>query len=178
MIGVKQAHIISRIFHSFIEWSLVLLWSPLWDFWAKYLVILFYPYHHPLKKSYSPIINTHLGHPLSEKVLLCFKKEKRKEWIWTSLFLQKLTRACMLSCFSHVWLFVTLQTIASQAPVSMGFSRQEYWNGLPCPPPGDLLGPGIEPGSPTFLTLASGFFTTSVTWEAQKLTHSGSKTWI
>ena len=48
----------------------------------------------------------------------------------------------MLSCFSHVQLFVTLWTIACQAPLSMEFSRQEYWSGLPCPPPGDLPGPG------------------------------------
>ena len=43
--------------------------------------------------------------------------------------------ACMLSHFSHVWLCVTLWTIACQAPLSMGFSRQEYWSGLPFPPP-------------------------------------------
>ena len=41
-------------------------------------------------------------------------------------------------------------TVAHQAPLSMGFSRQEYWSGLPFPPPGDLAGPGIEPGSPAF----------------------------
>ena len=46
---------------------------------------------------------------------------------------------CMLSCFSHVQLFVTPGTIALHAPLSMGFSRQEYWNGLPFPPLGDLL---------------------------------------
>ena len=45
---------------------------------------------------------------------------------------------CMLSHFSHVWLFVTLGTVAYQAPLSMGFSRQEYWSGLSCPAPGDL----------------------------------------
>ena len=53
-------------------------------------------------------------------------------------------RVCMLSRFSHVWLFATLQTVACQVPVSMGFSRQEYWSGLSCPPPGDLSDPGIE----------------------------------
>ena len=53
-----------------------------------------------------------------------------------------------------------------QAPLSMGFSRQEYWSGLPCPPPGDLRGPGIEPVSPACPALAGGFFTTSTTWEA------------
>ena len=51
----------------------------------------------------------------------------------------------MLSCFSRVQLFATLWTIAHQASLSMGFSRQEYWDGLPCPPSGDLPDPGIEP---------------------------------
>ena len=55
----------------------------------------------------------------------------------------------MLSHFSHVRLFVTLWTIAHQVPLSMGFSRQEYWSGLPCPPPGDLPQPGIESASLT-----------------------------
>ena len=52
--------------------------------------------------------------------------------------------ACILSHFSNVQLCATLWTVAPQAHLSMGFSRQEYWNGLPCPPPGDLLDPGIE----------------------------------
>ena len=50
-----------------------------------------------------------------------------------------------------------------QAPLSMGFSRQEYWSGLPCPLPGDLSDPGIEPVSLTSPALAGGFFTTSAT---------------
>ena len=54
---------------------------------------------------------------------------------------------CVLSCFSPVWLFVTLWTSAHQAPLSMGFSRQEYWCELPCPPPGDLPDPEIKPKS-------------------------------
>ena len=49
------------------------------------------------------------------------------------------------NCFSHVWLFVTLWTVAHQAPLSVGFSRQEDWSGLPFPPPGELLDPGIKP---------------------------------
>ena len=57
--------------------------------------------------------------------------------------------ACLLSHFSRVWLFVTLWTAACQAPLSMGFSRQECWSGLPCSSPGDLPHSGIEPGSPT-----------------------------
>ena len=53
-----------------------------------------------------------------------------------------------LSHFSHVQLFVTLWTVARKAPLSMGFSRQEYWSGLQFPPPEDLLDAGIEPGYP------------------------------
>ena len=55
--------------------------------------------------------------------------------------------ACVLSHFSLVQLFVTLWTAVLQAPLSMGFFRQEYWSGLPCPPSGDLPDPGIEPMS-------------------------------
>ena len=58
----------------------------------------------------------------------------------------------MIACvFSHIWLFVTLWTAVYQAPLSMGFSRQEYWSLLLCPPPGDLPDPGIKlmfPASP------------------------------
>ena len=53
-----------------------------------------------------------------------------------------------LSCFSRVQLFATLWTAAHQAPLSMGFLRQEYWDGLPFPPPGDLPDTGIKPESP------------------------------
>ena len=72
-------------------------------------------------------------------------------WYWTALPM------CVLSHYSHVQLFVTPWTVAHQAPLTMGFSRQEYWSGLPCPPPGDLPDPGIQPVSPEF---AGGFFTT------------------
>ena len=63
----------------------------------------------------------------------------------------------MLSCFSHVQLFVTPWTVAHQAPLSVGFSRQEHWSGLPCPPPGDLPNLRIEPAS-AFPALQVGFF--------------------
>ena len=56
-------------------------------------------------------------------------------------------------------------TVAHQAPLSMGFSRQEYWSGLPVPPPGDLPNPGIEPTSLRSPASAGGFFTASATWE-------------
>ena len=54
------------------------------------------------------------------------------------------TWMCVLSCFSCVQLFVTPQTVTHQAPLCMEFSRQEYWSGLPCPPPGDHLNGGIK----------------------------------
>ena len=82
------------------------------------------------------------------------------------------SKSCMLSHFSHVQLFVTLWTAACQAPLSMGFSRQEYWSGLPCPSPGDLPDPGIKPMSLMSPALAGGFFTTSATWEASILGHA------
>ena len=74
--------------------------------------------------------------------------------------------ACVLSCFSHVWPFVTPWIVAHQAALSMGFSREEYWSGLPCLLPGDITDLGIEPTSLT-PTLAGRFFTTSPTWEVQ-----------
>ena len=63
--------------------------------------------------------------------------------------------------------FTTVWTVAHQPPLSMGFSRQEYWNGLPCPPLGNLPNSGIEPMSLTSPALAGKFFTSSTTWEAQ-----------
>ena len=61
---------------------------------------------------------------------------------------------------------MTPWTVARQAPLSMGFSGQEYQSGLPCPSPGDLPHPGIEPASLMSPALAGGFLTTSTTWEA------------
>ena len=76
--------------------------------------------------------------------------------------------ACVLGHISHVGLFATPWIVAHQAPLSTGFSRQEYWSGLPCPSPGDLPDPGIGPMSLSLvLQLAGGFFITSTTWEAQ-----------
>ena len=61
---------------------------------------------------------------------------------------------------SCVCLFETPWTVAHQAPPSMGFPKQEYWSGLPFPPPGDLPNPGIKPISPVSPALAGGYFTT------------------
>ena len=75
----------------------------------------------------------------------------------------------LLSRFSRVQLFVKLWNVARHAPLTMGFSRQEYWNGLSCPPPGDLPDPGIEPVSLMSPALEGRFFATSTNWEAPKL---------
>ena len=64
--------------------------------------------------------------------------------------------------------------MSHQSPLSMGFSRQEYWSGLPFPPPGDLPNPGIEPESLVSAALAHRFFTTTATWE----THIKKNYWL
>ena len=66
-------------------------------------------------------------------------------------------RTNSICVLSHVWLFLTPWTVAHQVPLSMGFSRQEYWSGLPFPPPGNLLNSEIKPESSA---LVGGFFTT------------------
>ena len=71
----------------------------------------------------------------------------------TSVAIRMCVRAHSLSC---IQLFMTPSTVDCQAPLSMRFFRQEYWSGLPFPPPGDLLNPGIEPLS---AALAGKFFT-------------------
>ena len=73
--------------------------------------------------------------------------------------------ACMLSHFSHAQLFVTPWTLVHQTPLSIEFSRQEYWSGLPFPSSEDLPDPGIEPVCVSYVSwISSGFFTTSATW--------------
>ena len=87
-------------------------------------------------------------------------------WTATNSFPSPLM--CVWSGLSHVWLFVTLWTVAHQAPQSIGFSRQEYWSGLPFPS-GDLPDPGIELTSLTSPVLAGRFLTTSATWKSLNL---------
>ena len=99
----------------------------------------------------------------------CLLSGKDIHFLWTFLIMWDLLRltslfqgyfswdlVCMLSHFSRIWLFVTPWTGAHQAPLSMGFSRQEYWSRLPFPTPGDLPNPGIEPISLMSPALASG----------------------
>ena len=72
-------------------------------------------------------------------------------------------QGCMLSRFSHVQLFETPWTVAYQAPLSMRFSREEYWSRLPFPSPGDLPNPGIESTTLLSPALTGGVFTTNAT---------------
>ena len=73
---------------------------------------------------------------------------------------------CCATVASVVSSFAILWPVVRQASLCMGFSRKEYWSGLPCPPPGNVPHPGTEPESLMFPVLAGGFFTTSATWEA------------
>ena len=96
----------------------------------------------------------------TSNVPLCFL------WYFLPSSYKDLTcRTCMLSHFSCVQFFVTPWTVAHQAPLSMGFSRQKKWSGLPYLLPGDFPNPGVKPMSLTSPALAGGFFTTSTTWE-------------
>ena len=77
-----------------------------------------------------------------------------------------------MKLLSRVRLFVTPWTVAHHAALSMGFSRQEYWSGLPCPPPRNLSDPGIKLTSLMPPALAGWFFTICTTWEVQKRIHT------
>ena len=128
------------------------------------------PYYYPLFKDEDPqrlreVKSPAQGHTASE-----WKDQFPRSQMFDSQI-----SACMLSCFSRVQLFVTPWTVACQAPLSMRFSRQECWSGLPFPSPGDLSDPGIKPASRMSPALAGGFFTTSATWEVLVLTSSSIK---
>ena len=89
---------------------------------------------------------------------------------WMSLFYWNGQSSTLCMCakshdFSHVQLCATIRTVAHQAPLSLGRSRQEFWSGLPCRPPGDLPEPRIEPASLMSSALPGRFLTTSTTWE-------------
>ena len=98
----------------------------------------------------------------------CLRNPKNRGALWVTVHgvTKELDRTvCLPSCYRHVQHFAILWTVACQAPLSMGFSRQRYWSGLPCPPPGDLPNPGIEPMflmSPALV----GLFTAITAWEA------------
>ena len=83
----------------------------------------------------------------------------------------------LLSCFV-VSNSATPWTVAHQAPLSMGFSRQEYWSGLSCPPSGDFPHPGIEPTSLMSPALAGEFLTTGATWEGRGACYKSLSKWV
>ena len=101
---------------------------------------------HP--KNPSPFLKQLRGKTLGHLPLLCLPLQSSK---WASVFFLPLAfYVCM--CAKSLQLFPTLcnpMTVVRQAPLSMGLSRQEYWSGLPCPPPGNLANPGTEPASLT-----------------------------
>ena len=105
-----------------------------------------------IKKQYFILINYTLHR--GNKALMMFMTLKYLKWVC----------ACMLSHLSHVQLFDTLWTVARQAPLSLGFSRQEYQSGWPCPSPGGILDPGTGSTSFNSPALASGFLTTGATY--------------
>ena len=107
----------------------------------------------------------HLGHPTNQ--LQWDPRPRARAWT-LSPFTWRLR---------SIRLFATPRTVAHQAPPSMGFSRQEYWSGVPFPSPGHLPNPGIEPTSHYVSCTASRFFTTSTTWETQLFVHERIQKW-
>ena len=110
------------------------------------------------------LLNDEPGHPKEQKQSIPgLSKVQVSSWhsitFSTFCWLKQVTGQptfTVLIRFSRVRLFVTPWTVARQAPLSMGFFRQEYWNGLPCSPPGDLPVPGIKPASLMSPALAAG----------------------
>ena len=104
-----------------------------------------------------------VGHDLAtEQQQTLYKLEllDQRVYIYVALVCE-----CMLSRFTCVWFCATQWIVDCQAPLSAGFSRQEYWSGLQCPPRGDLPNPWIEPWSLKSPVLLGRFFTTSANWE-------------
>ena len=119
------------------------------------------PFHSPLQAlpcQFPQSFHWQSSHPLKRTWVLSEKMRGHSK-----------EHACVLSHFSCVWLFETLWTTACRASLSMGFSRQEYWSGLPCFLQGIFpTNPGIEPTSLMSLALVDGLFTTGAIWEAQR----------
>ena len=88
-----------------------------------------------------------------------------------TLWVSRASGCVSAKLLSHVRPFATPWTVVCQAPLSIGFPRQEYWDGLPCPPPGDLPDSGIEPASLTSSASAGGFFTSSATPPSSVMNH-------
>ena len=101
----------------------------------------------------------YLSWSASTLILSSFHVSSPMPWTYIS--------CAVLSSYSYVWFFVTPWTVAHQAPLSIWFSREEYWSGLPCPPPGNLPDPGINSKSLMSPALPGRFFT-SGTWQVHK----------
>ena len=84
------------------------------------------------------------GNRLKVSVYLCVGVKQMDKTFCVCMCVCERERKREISCFNHLLVFVTLWTVARQSPLSLGFSRQEYWSGLPCPPPEDLSDPGIK----------------------------------
>ena len=127
-----------------------LWWSNTSPFFLFFVMHMFNCYH-----CVSIIISlssdqTWIGH---SKVGKCSAEPHIMLPVWYSvahfIFPEMVTVLCCAYLLSHIWLSATPWTVARQAPLSMGFSRPEYWSGMSCPPSGDLPSPGIEPRPPT-----------------------------
>ena len=96
----------------------------------------------------------------------------QQKQLWIGIFACAKLIVGMCMCSKLLQLSPTFgDPMVCQAPLSIRFLRQEYWNGLPCSPPGDLPNPGIEPASLMSPALAGGFFATSATWEILYFTY-------
>ena len=102
-----------------------------------------------------PVLPSVPASQASEKGITWWKNKKAFRWRPT----------CVCACFSHGRCFAIPWTVARQASLSMEFSRQEYWSGLPCPPPRDLLNPEIEPVSLVSPTLPAGSWPLAPPWK-------------
>ena len=134
-------------------------------FWISETCALFK--HHKVQKqraewaSLIPVLQP-LSFPPHKQPLLIFSCAVFQKLCYTYLSTHYYAyNTCMLSPYSHVWLFVMLWTAVCQAPLSKGFSRQEYWSGLPCFLQGIFLIQGLNPHLLCLLHWQGGFFTTS-----------------
>ena len=113
---------------------------------------------------------------ISKSTMLQLKKHISALKGWKQVD-EKKSRCVWAQWLRRVQLFAIPWTVACQAPLSMEFSRQEQWSGLPFPPPGDLPDPGIEPEFPAAPALASRFFTTELPEKPQSLDNCKQKKW-
>ena len=147
--------------------------SNFWQLWIMPLQTVTYKYLSPI------LLGRYLGMEwLDHVIILGFFTEKYQiifyngctilysqqqcmriiQLLYNRIQFSSVAQSCLTLC--NPW------TVAQQAPLFMGFSREEYWNGLPFLPPGNLPNPGIKLVSPVSPALAGGFFTTSSTWKA------------